>query len=421
MVELPLTTLDHMTRKDFPGGWYGDALPDGRYAVLIKGQRVDTHLGPVSLPGEDILFLDVAPTTPFKVAGQSQNGRGTLESREGGQFQVVGSSFGVLPNIYLPNGDLLLATASHQGFRYIDDNGRPVTGDESQRDPETGLNEFTKTGGVTVGFADNGIHIVYNGVRRVVTPGDTYGSYTVKFSRAGDSFSLFYHDRATLSSHAIWFTRDEISQFPVFSPDDSNNTGGGDSPVRLPDHIFIALKAARSKYPTPMAGRAAELLNEIAFSFKSEGWGLQRKEGGTTCSYSTLPSVACDILRNGNLGWDVLGDAEGAAVPVQSESGPADPATFVEPVPIIIDPGGEVDEEDPGVSLEEFDALAAFVASLKASIEVLQGRVTDLENAERPDLSNFVVKGTEIVVSGSYTDRGVFSTTTKEIELKGKL
>ncbi len=108
------------------------------------------------------------------------------------------------------------------------------------------------------------------------------------------------------------------------------NPGG---PVQLPDHVFATLQTVRPKYPTPLGDRGAELLNEVAWTHRAEGYGLESKGGGTVCPQPTTgKTCGCDILRTQTLGWDVLIDAEGAGTPVQADSGPADPARFVSPV-----------------------------------------------------------------------------------------
>lgn len=100
---------------------------------------------------------------------------------------------------------------------------------------------------------------------------------------------------------------------------------------------FDDLKAIRRNYPTPMSkAQLGAMLNEVAWKHRLEGYGLQRKTGGDTCPQPvTNIQVSCDILRlPGNLGMDVLGDADGAANPQWGGAGPADPATFVAPVDV---------------------------------------------------------------------------------------
>jgi hypothetical protein len=110
-----------------------------------------------------------------------------------------------------------------------------------------------------------------------------------------------------------------------------------ETPVKLPDHVFNTLKAVRAKYPTPLGNQGAAVLNEVAWIHRSEGYGLESKDGGFACPQpKTGEMCGCDILRTLTKGWDVLGDAEGAGTPTQSESGTADPSRFVDPVT----PGG---------------------------------------------------------------------------------
>jgi hypothetical protein len=99
---------------------------------------------------------------------------------------------------------------------------------------------------------------------------------------------------------------------------------------------FSTLKQVRATYPPrnlsdPQLGA---LLNEVAWRHRAEGLGLERKTGGDTAVQPrTGITVARDILRfPGNVGRDVLSDAEGAGLPDMGREGPANPATFVAPV-----------------------------------------------------------------------------------------
>ena len=109
------------------------------------------------------------------------------------------------------------------------------------------------------------------------------------------------------------------------------------------------------------AAQQAALLNEVVYPHRSEGWGLEKKDGGNTCPQPTTGiRIACDILRFGNLGMDVLNDAEGAGIPTWGGFGPATGASFVAPVdpgvvllPPPVDPPVDPPPPTPDAQLEE--------------------------------------------------------------------
>lgn len=143
--------------------------------------------------------------------------------------------------------------------------------------------------------------------------------------------------------------------------------------MRLPDRVFATLVRLRPQFPTPLGDQGAALLNAVAYEHREEGFGLEAKPGGTTCAQPTTGSrCGCDILRTTTLGWDVLGDAEGAGSPVQADSGPADPGRFVSPVK----PVGQPQPPDPGVPPSS--GLDARVATLEAAQAVMARDIADL-------------------------------------------
>jgi len=161
-----------------------------------------------------------------------------------------------------------------------------------------------------------------------------------------------------------------------------------ETPMLLPDDVFATLQAIRPKYPTPLGQHGAALLNEVAWIHRAQGWGLESKQGGNVCSQPTTGTTCgCDILRTIDKGWDVLVDTEGAGEPKQAESGPADPARFVAPVP----PSGVPDPEPK----PEPSDLAARVKVLedRANIQgmALQEQAARL-NLQAADLSALKVR-----------------------------
>jgi len=105
---------------------------------------------------------------------------------------------------------------------------------------------------------------------------------------------------------------------PVVTP--PKPTPGPGSPTPTPNcplpqpTPFQTLQCARLAYPTPMSGaNRGQLLNQVAWLHRAEGWGLHLKPGGNNCPQpKTGTLVSCDILTNGNTlaVYDVLIDEE---------------------------------------------------------------------------------------------------------------
>jgi hypothetical protein len=99
----------------------------------------------------------------------------------------------------------------------------------------------------------------------------------------------------------------------------------GGTPARAQTSVLSTLERFRAEYPTPMSpSQLGELLNRVAWEHRAAGWGLLRKTGGSRCPAPQGVEVACDILIHAPtiIHYDVLIDAEGAAIPTWRDAGP---------------------------------------------------------------------------------------------------
>lgn len=382
-----------MRRKEVVGAIGGDCLPNGTWVAgsLTQIQRGSFEAdGPIlPWPGHATLFPRI--WGDLRIIGQAQREPSDPQRGawlyDGGQWQHLSTEApGVSPCIFDLSGNVHIATAAQgsQGFRYCDLNGTLVTGDDTlnaqrAKGVELGLSdfwEFTHLAGVTIGQGQAAcIAQVGHGPHRVLEPG---ACYDIRFQREGDDCSVAMIKREENKAVFLWFKAQELDGLPL-------ETGpieppidppvDPETPVQLPDNVYATLKALRPKYPTPLGDQGAALLNEVAWTHRAEGYGLESKSGGNTCPQPTTgKTCGCDILRTQTLGWDCLGDAEGAGTPVQADSGPADPARFVAP----IDPGNVEPPVDPPVDPPTGD-LEARVAALEKGQKKLEARVTKLE------------------------------------------
>jgi hypothetical protein len=97
---------------------------------------------------------------------------------------------------------------------------------------------------------------------------------------------------------------------------------------------FQTLQCARNAYPRPMSAvNRGQLMNQVAWHHRAEGWGMHLKTGGNLCPQpKTGTGISCDILVDGKTGgvYDVLLDEE---EPTWGYKGPINTmANFVAPV-----------------------------------------------------------------------------------------
>lgn len=372
-----------MLKKVFPGAWYIEALPNGDYAALYPNSHIETSRGIVSLPRtdaeqptENVLYLRCSNMLGnLQLTGQGHgSGWAWLHNQVS---WIIGkpASHGVSPCIFDNTGALFVATIEQgsQGYRYCNEQNQLITGDATYANPALQLGEYTTLGGINIGQHAYSVEAVTH-ERRVIDTGDVQ---FIRFNKIGSACAVAYHKPAERVSVAWWFLVEELSQFPLETP--VVDPPKPEPPIiipplvppvhppevgmKLPDHVYSTLVSVRAKYPTPLGNQGAAVVNEVAWIHRAEGYGLESKPGGNSCPQpKTGEMCGCDILRTANLGWDVLGDSEGAGVPNQSESGPADPNRFVQPV----DPGTVVIPPiEPPVEPPSSD-LAARVAALEA-------------------------------------------------------
>lgn len=218
-----------MRRLEIPDGLYGEALPDGQYAVLVKGAHIQTHLGNIPLPAEEVggwgpLYLRIA-SAPFRVAGQASQVAGVTWERtyRGGWWGggwgdwkcIPLTACGVSPVIYDRDGVLHISDCSigSQGWRYVSDAGELITGDATYAHPTLRVAEWTEHGGITIGqgYAGGAI-LCYQGVsgpsRAILEPGDCR---FIRFNRAGDRLAVTIVKFVERTTVIYWLTVDEIA------------------------------------------------------------------------------------------------------------------------------------------------------------------------------------------------------------------
>lgn len=378
-----------MVRKEIHGGWHGENLPGGEFAVSIaKTNVVQTHNGPVT--GEELLYTRCCAVGGFKFAGQQQNGTQNVEWA--GKFAPVGPSYGVNPVCYdQSTGELLQGAPQFgsQGIRFVE-GGIPRTGDETYARVDE-IYEWTRQGDVTVGQGPQGGAVaIVGGKTLLVEPGDCR---FVRFNREGDLLAITIVKLQEGKTVLLWLIRNEIESFPLYemskpSPIDPVNPPKEKDPVSTvtngpsDDEINRAkemLALVRREWNFGSNQNDSPYVREVAARLGGN-WGLNGKRGDPQ-------NVSHDILAWKVPGsqpvlFDVLVDGGGANGPAFEQLPYPEPAGAV-----WLDPG--LPQSAPGttkapqVDLTPFvkaieslqasnDAIVAFVTNLEARIKVLE-------------------------------------------------
>jgi hypothetical protein len=403
------------------GGMYPVALPSGEWAYLMPGSHLDTSVGRITLPGFDILELDITNVPEFQIAGKAQVGandprRGTWEwSGSKGWVHISLSAHGTYPAVFTNDGLVALADPvqnGSQGWRYVDEHGRLVTGDDTLNPSrrvgqELGLTElweFSHFAGVTIGqgITPNGCHVLIDNTRRLIEPGDcrfirvkyAAGKWAVSITKLAEREAVIeWLDRSALSTRPRITSIDVTPTPPPVTPPEPPPV----EPPKMPDSLLPTVEAVRAKHTEITPEILGAMLNEIAWTHREDGWGLNSKPSGNSCPQPrTGIRVAVDILHHkpSDTIWDCFGDAGGETRPSWGEAHPhGDPnRVWVAPVapdgvipppepPPLPPPIPGIPVPNPGTDLEVLKRLDA-----------IEKRVERMENAGFVKLGDLIYK-----------------------------
>lgn len=208
-----------MKKIEIPGGYYVDARPDGEYACLMKDfQSVLTDSREIPCSEGVPLYIRVSQSDEFKFVGQDENNDSAIEWN-GRWFHYSGIAFGVSPCIYDNINSLRIAQPMDgtQGFRFVDENNRIWTGDETYYSPILGLSEWSYLGNGYYCGQDpqNDNCLFYDDNKKLHHIIVEDQCRFIRGARENNDISLAMVTLNNRPSIIIWATIDELLKFPT--------------------------------------------------------------------------------------------------------------------------------------------------------------------------------------------------------------
>lgn len=404
------------------GGWYGENLPSGEYAVAVPGRGVETHQGFVPNPpnsGLGPLYLRITNVNGFAMAGQPHDGpKGTLywDSPTVGWRLLTPVSYGVSGHIFDQQGVLRILEAgpnqTSQGYRYVARDGRLVLGDETYTDPARQIWEWTEYDGITIGQGEQGAIVLANGKRYLLEPDDCR---FIRFNKVGNDCAVTIVKLAERRTILKWFTVAEIASLPVIGtapapnpppPDPGHPAPPKEPPVSDRTDVVVKWKEAVERAGIPVTGSLAgafEVTKRVAWELRNDGIGLLIKLRGENIVewrddlYSagrvaygkngrTYPiKIFTDVPATNGPKWDVgtepVPDDQfwGPALePEPLGTAPEDPEDPDSPPPPFPDPNILALVDSVKALASTLDAMAQEVADIFDKFEALETRIAEI-------------------------------------------
>lgn len=222
-----------MIIKQFPGGWYAEALPGGEYVVTYPDppespsyrNYMTTHLGQIPYgPLGRVLTPRATAVGGFRVAGPLHYDRHVAEYVHGSGWRTITAPlpWGVSTAIYDYPGQLHIASletfpvTGSQGWRYATRANQLVSGQSTYGPQPYGLYEWTDLGnGLIIGQGPHGGLWLWDGEHyRQIASGEVQ---VIRATCLGDRVGIGYWGR-TVPTACIWATVAELRACPIVVP-----------------------------------------------------------------------------------------------------------------------------------------------------------------------------------------------------------
>jgi hypothetical protein len=390
-----------MTPLVIPGAWSVAARPGGSFVACVAGSHVITGWGRVELPrGQNLLYADLARDGVRVLGVGHQDDRAWLW--DGREWKDRGPAFGPRAVIFDGQDQPLIVRGpgtetGSQGWRYIADDGRPVSSDSTYEDLVRRIWEHTTHGGITIGQGGKGplgedpcIAILPDGSYRLIEEGQCR---FIDFEREGGRLSVAYI-RQDIGAARVWFlTVDELKQFPRYTPPPADvppvvvippvvvPPKPEPKPVDIPNRIEVVRRVIAAN-PGPKThehlGRLTEIVvNELAAD--DPNWGHVGKAPGRT-QYRGHAIDAIMYRPRPDAAIDIIAGAKDPNRPIEAAWGETESGGQPWMAPIAVE-GAEPKPEPGG------DSLAARVELLEASIAGAMAEIGSVRDELRAAVS----------------------------------
>lgn len=376
-----------MTRTEYPGGTYVDALPSGEFATLVPSSHIQTHLGRIELPGDQPLYHRITNVGGFKIAGQAHQSPRTLEWI-GGTWHDRPVACGVSPVIYDAAGVLHISDCSigSQGWRYVDANGALVTGDQTYGST-FGIAEWSEYGGLKIGQGYDGGVCVWDGTTlRLLEAGNCR---FIRVRGAGQAVAVSFW-KVGASAVIYQATLNELRVLPIARPVAPPPEKPKKPPVVPPtpvptkpepsmsvNHLDIVQRVAQTTKPDGTLDGNFAFISAVRMA-ANDGAGFVKSAAGkeNTIGYGDgFVRTSRLVYADGHM-YKLIADAGpgGANRPQWADEGMDDPALFVKAAEVSPKTEPPPPEPQPGVD------VAPDIARLNRQVAVLTARYDELKD-----------------------------------------
>lgn len=392
---------------------YCDGTLDGHFVRLVPDSHIEHNGQRVELPqGQNLLYIRIREDGQ---AFAGQGGKDDLCWEWNGQWTSHGPTVGVNPVIYRNIHPYLIivrpglnSTTGSQGWRYIDDNGSPVSADSTYASPAMHLWEYTTRGDITIGQGgdEEGLQALVRGRRVLLATGV---ARFIRFYRRGDRLAVFCVLNWT-APHVLVLSVADLDALPTYDPKPKPQPPAPQPPPQEPPVLnlesaiaLIGVKAREIDRREPGVrvrdlARYTALVAAECFAIDPR-IGRKRADPGRPISLSSL-GIRHDVKQEGMTLMTV-------ADFVRDETGEQVPMNPIRPEPILwpqvvqfwIKPEAVPGQhEDDGDATPPADPPKPPVqeCNCAAQIEALVGDVADLierlEKLEAKPAPKFVVR-----------------------------
>lgn len=315
-----------MTSREFIGGWYADALPNGNYVATWRDGRIEANGSAIGPPPNGAilpLYPRLRTGAVLEFAGQEwqAHDRALVWHALTGWTVDDRVACGVSPCIYDHDGTLHVnvgCAAGSQGWRYVTEDNQLITGDATYGPTAAWrLWEWTQLDtDLVIGQGENGGCLVWDrGQMRYLIAESAGVPRFIRAVRDGDDVSVAYWGQSGVPSAAHWLTVAELRALPLAgTPAPTPPLPPTPEPpmTQMPTAAWALIQEChrRFAFALPVTEDGARqftklCIEQLAYNFPQEGWCWKAADPGRPVSKDIVARQSAGRMD----GWDILNAA----------------------------------------------------------------------------------------------------------------